>query len=119
MSTKERRQAQRVEANLAVTVKSGPAETKGTALNISANGIYFSSPHYISPLTKVRLELLVPDPEAPKRESQLTCDGVVVRVEPEEKDPAVAMYNVAIFFTLVPVSSQKILDRYIRARISF
>jgi hypothetical protein len=41
-----------------------------------------------------------------------------VRVEPEKKSPAVARYNVAIFFTLVPESSQKILDRYIRSRLS-
>jgi hypothetical protein len=66
----------------------------------------------------VRLELLVPDPEGPRGESPVTCDGVVVRVEPEIKDESVATYNVAIFFTLVPESSQKVLNRYIRARIS-
>jgi len=118
MALKERRQAQRVEANLAVTIKGGPGEAKGKALNISANGIHFESPYYLSPLTKVRLELLIPDPDARKKESPVTCDGVVVRVEPEGKSPAIAKYNVAIFFTLVPDSSQKILERYIRSRLS-
>jgi len=118
MAPKERRKSQRVEANLAVTVRGGPAEAKGKALNISTNGIYFESPFYLSPLTKVRLELVIPDPETQKKESQVVCDGVVVRVEPENKSPRVSRYNVAIFFTLVPESSQKILDRYIRSRIS-
>jgi len=114
----ERRQAQRVEANLAVTIKGGPAEAKGRALNISTNGIYFESPHFMEPLTKVQLELLVPDAGSSKRELTVTCNGVVVRVEPERKDPSVSNYNVAIFFTFVPDASQKILDRYIRARLA-
>lgn len=118
MTSKERRRAQRVEANLVVTVRGGPAEAKGKAFNISTNGIYFESPYYLSPLTKVRLELLIPDPGTQKKESPVACDGVVVRVEPEKKSPGVSRYNVAIFFTLVPESSQKILDRYIRSRLS-
>jgi len=118
MALSERRKAKRVEANLAVTLRGGPAEAKGKALNISANGIYFESPYHISPLTKVHLELLIPDPGGQRKESPVTCDGVVVRVEPEKKDPAIAKYNVAIFFTLVPESSRKILDRYIRSRLS-
>ncbi len=112
----ERRKAQRVEADLAVTIRGGPGETKGKALNISTSGIYFESPHYIAPLTKIRLDLIVPDPRA--GELPVTCDGVVVRVEPEKKDPAVAKYRVAILFTLVSESSLKILDAFIRSRLS-
>ncbi len=118
MAFNERRKAQRVDANLAVTVRGGPAEAKGKALNISTNGIYFESPNFIEPLTRVKLELLVPEPGPAKRELAVACDGVVVRVEPERKNPAVAAYRVAIFFTYVPDASQKTLDRYIRARLS-
>ena len=118
MALKERRLAERVEANLAVTIKGATGEAKGKALNISTNGIYFESPYFIDPLTRVHLELIVPDPESPKKQSLVACDGVVVRVEPEHRDPAIAKYNVAIFFTLVPDSSQKTLERYIRSRLS-
>lgn len=115
MAFNERRTAQRVEADLAVTVRGGPGETKGRALNISTSGIYFESPYYLAPLTKVRLDLRIPDPR--KGEMPVTCDGVVVRVEPEKKDPAVAQYRVAILFTLVAEGSLKILDAYIRSRV--
>ena len=60
MSAKERRRAQRVDANLAVTISGGPAEAKGKTLNISSNGVYFQSPYFIEPLTKVKLELVIP-----------------------------------------------------------
>lgn len=118
MTGTERRKAQRVEANLAVTVRGGPVEALGKALNVSANGIYFESTHFIAPLTKVRLDFVIPEPNAKGKETAVTCDGVVVRVQPEVKSPAVSKYNIAIFFTLVPESSQKILDRYIRSRLS-
>ena len=112
----ERRRARRIEADLAVAVKGGHGEAKGRALNISTSGIYFESPYHLAPLTKIRLELLIPDPE--KGKSPVTCDGVVVRMEPEEKSPAAAQYRVAILFTLVSESSLKILDSYIRSRPS-
>lgn len=116
MAFNERRKSQRVEADLAVTVKGGSGEARGRALNISTSGIYFESPYYMEPLTKIRLELLIPDPRT--GESPVTCDGVVVRVEPEKKEPAVEQYRVAILFTLVAESSLKILDAYIRSRLS-
>jgi c-di-GMP-binding flagellar brake protein YcgR len=118
MSSSERRKSQRVEANLAVTVRGGPGEAKGRALNISTNGIYFESPYFLEPLTKVRLELVIPESDPSKEESIVTCDGVVVRVEPERKAPDISAYRIAIFFTLVSDSSQKKLDRYIRSRMS-
>ena len=116
MTIKERRRAQRVQADLAVTIVGERGEARGKALNISSSGIYFESPYYVAPLTRIKLELLIPDPRA--GESKVTCDGVVVRVEPETKDPAVAIYRVAILFTLVPKSSLDVLDAYIRSRVS-
>ena len=116
MAINERRKAQRVEADLSVTITGGAGETKGKALNISSSGIYFESPYYLAPLTKIRLELIIPDPRTGK--SPITCDGVVVRVEPEKKDTAVTQYRVAILFTLVSERSLKVLDAYIRSRLS-
>lgn len=116
MSLKERRKAKRIDARLAVTVLDGPAEATGHTLNISTNGVYFQSPHFIEPLTRVRLSLVVPRTEG--KEENIDCDGVVVRVEPENKDSSVDLYKIAVFFTYISKSSQNGLDRYIQMRLS-
>jgi c-di-GMP-binding flagellar brake protein YcgR len=120
MKFKERRKAQRVEANLAITLSGGPAgEATGKTLNISTNGVYFQSPRFIEPLTKFQLELMIPDPRYPdKGELSVTIEGVVVRVDPEKKDEAVSSYHVAVFFTFVSESAEKILTRYVKRRLS-
>lgn len=119
MPKKERRGAQRVEASLAITVSGGPEEAKGETLNISTNGVYFQSPYYIEPLTKVQLELMIPVRSGDgEKESPVACDGIVVRIEPEREDPSVSTYNVAVFFSYLPDTSQKKLEKYITQRLS-
>ncbi len=119
MTFKERRRAKRVDANLAVTISGAPEGKQGKTLNISTNGVYFESPKFIDMLTKVQLELVIPvgGPESGKEE-RITCDGVVVRVEPEHEDPDVAKYNIAVFFAYVPKAAQTVLSRYIKSRLS-
>jgi len=119
MTIKERRRAQRVDANLAVTVSGAPEGAQGRTLNISTNGVYFESPKFIDVLTKVQLELVIPIGEPGSgKEERVTCEGIVVRVEPEHEDPDVSRYNVAIFFAYVSKSSQAVLSRYIKSRLS-
>lgn len=118
MTITERRKSQRVQVDLSVAVTGMGAEARGRALNISTGGIYFESPHYLSPLTKVRLDLRVPNAKSSMKESSVSCEGVVVRVEPEQKDPSVKQYRVAILFTQVPEHSLEILDKFIRSKLS-
>jgi hypothetical protein len=119
MTIKERRRAQRVDANLAVTISGAPEGAQGRTLNISTNGVYFESPKFIDVLTKVQLELVIPFGETGSgKEERVTCDGVVVRVEPDHEEPDVSRYNVAIFFAYVSKSSQAVLSRYIKSRLS-
>ena len=117
MKFKDRRKAQRIEANIAVTLSG--AEAPGRTINISTNGVYFQSPHFIEPLTKVQLELMIPDQgESSEHGESITIDGVVVRVDPEKKDESLSKYQVAVFFTFVSKSAQRILNSYIRRRLS-
>jgi hypothetical protein len=119
MTFKERRRAQRVDANLAVTISGAPGGALGRTLNISTNGVYFESPKFIDVLTKVQLELVIPMGEPGSgKEERVTCEGVVVRVEPEHEEPEISTYNVAVFFAFVPKSSQAVLSRYIKGRLS-
>lgn len=115
----ERRRAQRVDANLAIRITGGPDASQGETLNISMNGVYFKSSRFIEPMTKVQLELMIPDPSVEKGEDiSITCDGVIVRVEPEREDPSVSIYNTAVFFTYLPEATQKLITKYIQRRIS-
>ncbi len=115
MNVKERRKANRVETNLPIAISGAPEEAEGRTINISANGVYIESPRMIEPLTKVRMELMVPViKNGTETEMGVTFDGIVVRVNPEKTSPGETCYKIAVFFTHVPKASQEVLDRYIK-----
>jgi hypothetical protein len=118
-SLNERRKSPRIEAELPIAVEGGPAEASGKTINISENGVYFEVPHIIEPLTKVRMELLVPDESDPDGAGRrVGFDGVVVRVEPEEHEDHPGPFRIAVFFTSVPEESLKALQSYIELALS-
>jgi hypothetical protein len=118
-SLSERRKSPRVEAELPIAVEGGPSESSGRTLNISENGVYFEVPHFIEPLTKVRMELFFPVGEADgDKGDRLGFDGVVVRVEPEEPAGHTGPFKVAVFFTHVPERSQSVLNAFIEKHMT-
>lgn len=119
MNAKERRKAQRVDAELPITITGGPKPEEGKTLNISTNGIYFESPRTIEPLTKVRMELMVPVLEGgTEKEMGVRFDGIIVRSNIDTSDPGSSRYRIAVFFTHVSKASQKVLDNFIKRRLS-
>ena len=118
-SLSDRRKSPRVSAELPIAVEGGPAEATGKTLNISENGVYFEVPHFIEPLTKVRMELYIPSGgDAEDKGIRLGFDGVVVRVEPEEDTGHAGPFKVAVFFTHVPESSMTALLAFIERNMS-
>lgn len=118
MTFKERRKANRVDANLSITISGEKGAALGKTLNISTNGVYFRSPYLIELLTKVRLDLVIPVSGSDGvREKRVTCDGVVVRAEPEHEDQDSPGFLIAVFFTYVSESSHEALAGYIKSRI--
>ena len=118
-SLSDRRKSPRVAAELPIAVEGGPAEATGKTLNISENGVYFEVPHFIEPLTKVRMELYVPTGnEADGHGIRHGFDGVVVRVEPEEAEGHIGLFRVAVFFTHVPEKSMAALLAFIERNMS-
>ena len=107
--TTERRRGRRVEARLQIELQlepGGPSHASST-INISANGVYFNSPRFVAPLTKLGLRLLLPEDESGD-ETAVDCQGVVVRCIPERPTPGVHDYEVACYFT---GTSAEFLDR--------
>ncbi len=117
MIQKERRKAQRVEARLSMEVSLETAGVGGKeveTLNVSTNGAYFVLDHFLEPLTKIEVTIVVPGEKTPH---SVTCQGIVVRTEPEEPSPDVDSYNVACFFTHIPEKELEILEFYILQNI--
>jgi hypothetical protein len=98
-TTTERRRGRRVEARLQIELQLEPGSPRHASdtINISANGVYFRSPRYVAPLTKLGLRLLLP--MAAGAEEPVDCQGIVVRCIPEEPAPDVESYEIACYFT--------------------
>lgn len=113
----ERRRSQRVDARLRLKMDldEGQAASLET-INISTSGVYFRSDHYLAPMTKLQLgiEVSVPGPTAGETDLALvSCEGLVVRVQPEAPDAKTDEYEVAVFFTSVDTEGQQILADHI------
>ena len=120
MSSTERRKAVRAPAKLAMEVKLGGADFgQLKTINVSANGVYFSSPGFIAPLTRLEITLLIPEKldgtSGKKRE--VTCEGVVVRTDPPAESKDVAEYDVACYFTSISEGDRETLERYILKQV--
>lgn len=114
----ERRSAVRIPARLAMEIVVGSDKARVESLNVSASGVYFSSPVHIPVLTRLRVMLDIP-PVSGKRGHGVACDGVVVRSEPENEDAAVDSYLVACFFTSIADSDREALESYILKHVPF
>jgi c-di-GMP-binding flagellar brake protein YcgR len=89
----ERRRSIRADANLSMRVEGQPSDGDLTKIvtesqNISASGVYCTSPHYLAPLSKVALTIILPNrasrraTDVPSPRKLLKCDGIVVRCMP-------------------------------------
>lgn len=114
---KERRKAERVDAQISLQVHLplSDAPTDVETINVSSAGMYFRSPHYVEPMTK--LELAFDVPVGGEELGAIQCEGIVVRVQPELPDDAVDGYEIGVFFTTIDAQSQENLEDYVEARL--
>lgn len=118
---RERRRAPRIPARLAMEIELGGKRLGGAqSINVSANGIYFSSQTYIEPLTKLRITLVLPKESPMAGEGRLVrCEGIVVRTEPDSPLREQGSYEIACYFTDVREEDREILESYILKQITF
>jgi hypothetical protein len=95
----------------------GEGSARAESLNVSANGVYFASTAFIAPLTRLRITLELPGDGGGK--SRVSCDGVVVRTEPETELPGAGEYEVACYFTEISERDKSRLEKYILAHVPF
>jgi hypothetical protein len=95
----------------------GGDSASAESLNVSANGVYFASRAFIPLLTKLRVTLELPGDDGAT--SRVSCDGVVVRTEPEKETASTREYQVACYFTEISESDRGRLESYILRHVPF
>lgn len=117
----ERRKSLRIPAKLAMEIKIGGKDSAlAESINVSANGVYFQSPTFIPVLTKLEVNLSLPfsrEGESSQSTRLITCEGVVVRTEPEQEQPETSSYEIACYFTSINAKDKDYLDSYILKQV--
>lgn len=111
---RERRGSERADAKLSMRVEAGiaagPSQIVTESQNISASGIYCLASHYLAPLSKVQLTIVLPSlPGRRDAQELVKCEGIVVRCSQRPGDKSPTPYELACMFSG--------LDRELRSRV--
>jgi hypothetical protein len=78
----------------------GRAQIVTESQNISCSGVYCYSSHFLSPLSKVDLTIVLPQmPDRKTRQELIKCEGIVVRCESTASRSPVRQYELACMFS--------------------
>ena len=112
---RERRGRERADARLSMRLEAGVAAGASRIVtesqNISSSGVYCHSSHYLAPLSKVQITIILPRIPGGEAQAQelLKCDGIVVRCEPRHSDRSDTPYELACMFTgMVPAMLRRV-----------
>lgn len=107
--SRERRLDPRLINSIPLKIKSAAGDGFVTeTVNISRSGAYCQVNSFIEPMTKLKLNFLIPSRRGAGK--KISCCGVVVRTEPTREDNH---YNVAIFFSDISVRDAALIAEYI------
>ena len=117
----ERRRSTRVDARLSMRVEGahdgGHAKVVTETQNISASGVYATASHYLPPLSKVQITLVVPRiPGATKTQHLLKCEGIVVRCEMNSDKRRTNPYDLACMFAEADEQRRDLLEAFVTWR---
>lgn len=119
---RERRVNVRADARLSMRVEgssgtAAQARIETESQNISASGVYCVSSHYLPPLSKVALTLVIPRvPGVIARRELLKCDGIVVRCDTAEAGRGETRYELACMFAGLPSEHRSLVDEFVTWR---
>ena len=102
---RERRRSERADVRLSMRVDAGAmagaAKIVTESQNISASGVYCHASHYLAPLSKVQLTIILPRMPGGDGSPQelVKCDGIVVRCDQRSGDRSETPYELACMFS--------------------
>jgi hypothetical protein len=84
--------------------------------NISASGVYCTSSHFLSPLSKVALTIVLPRiPGAAGKQELIKCEAIVVRCQPVAKRGD-RRFELACMFSELDARRRTMLDDFVAWR---
>lgn len=116
---RERRRLSRADAALSMRVEGGNADgglvpIMTESRNISGSGVYCYSPHYMAPLSKVALTIVLPAvPGRTPSQRLLKCEGLVVRCQAGEGVKKDRAYQLACSFVGLESGARDRLEEYV------
>lgn len=119
---RERRTSTRADARLSMRVEGGhvdggTAQVVTESQNISSSGVYCLSSHYLSPLSKVQLTIVLPKlPGAKAAQELIKCEGIVVRCESTPSRRGDPHYQLACMFSDLEGQRRSRLEEFVAWR---
>ncbi len=114
-SSQERRRDPRLYNNVPLKIFHDDGDIVTQTANISRSGAYCRVEKYIEPMTKLKINLLLPIKKNGKSTSKkITCQGAIVRTEKILADNA---YNIAIFFNDISQRDAESIADYVSSSL--
>ncbi len=110
---RERRRDPRYDRSVPLRMGHEGQGLRAESINISTRGLYCKVGRFVPAFSKLRVALDLPFPEGDHR--TVECDGVVVRVEPEQEMPGVQEYRLAIYFLNLDQPSARVIEEFLVA----
>lgn len=114
MTMRERRQVPRIAERVVMAITDAGTALTAESHNLSTAGVYCTLDRFLAPMSKVQLQLELPNGA---RRSTVRCAGVVVRVEPVIANADRGRFNTAIFFTELSDRNRSTISRFVRQRM--
>lgn len=118
----ERRKTPRADARLSMRLEGGLAEAGETQIvtesqNISSSGVYCYCSHFLAPLCKVDLTIVLPKlPGGASVQELIKCEGIVVRCEATTSRSPVRQFELACMFSDLDVESRERIESFVTWR---
>ena len=112
----ERRKYRRIKTRLPLKIFWAEADFITETINISPGGVYCQIDKFVPVMTKLKITMFLPT-KGKKKSYKISCEGIIVRTEPEYPAQDVKAYNIAIFFSRLKKTDRSKIAEYVKKEI--
>jgi hypothetical protein len=116
LSGQERRKNPRAFGNVPVKISHAAGDIVTETVNISRSGAYCKIDRYVEPMTRMKINILLPLWKNNRNTTKkVACEGVVVRTEPATGK---GFFHIAVFFNEISRRDAEVVDDYFEYYLS-